>query len=169
MRVTRFQMRAALLAPALVGAAVLLNAVAPGVSFAAGPSIAPPPPSAYIPACQPTCAPGLSSPTAPTTVIAPPATNPVLATPPTTTANAQGIYGLGSVLNNPALLQMQAVDAQQAQIIAAQIAATAQQQTQRWQIVQSTQTAIFQIQQDVTVNKAQTQDKVIIAWDQYIR
>jgi hypothetical protein len=64
---------------------------------------------------------------------------------------------------------MQAVDAQQAQIIAAQIAATAQQQTQRWQIVQSTQTAIFQIQQDVTVNKAQTQDKVIIAWDQYIR
>lgn len=66
--------------------------------------------------------------------------------------------------------QMAESDAQQAQTIQTQIAADAQkQQMQRWKILQETQTKIFEIQQDVTVNKAKTQDKMSNQWDEYIR
>lgn len=43
------------------------------------------------------------------------------------------------------------------------------QQMERWKIMQDTQTKIFEIQQDVTVNKARTQDKAWQKWDEYIR
>ncbi|MCL5036184.1 MAG: hypothetical protein M1269_03600 [Chloroflexi bacterium] len=49
------------------------------------------------------------------------------------------------------------------------LAETQKQQMQRWQILQDTQTKIFEIQQDVTVNKAKTQDKMFQKWDEYIR
>ena len=44
-----------------------------------------------------------------------------------------------------------------------------QQQQERWKITQDTQMKIFEIQQDVTSNKAKTQDKAYSSWDQYIR
>ena len=61
-------------------------------------------------------------------------------------------------------------DFQNAQTIATQIQSDAQkQQMERWKILQDTQTKIFEIQQDVTANKAQTQDKAYKKWDEYIR
>jgi hypothetical protein len=66
--------------------------------------------------------------------------------------------------------QMTMSDQQNAQSIQTQIAADAQkQQMQRWKIMQDTQTKVFEIQQDVTANKAQTQDKMYRKWDEYIR
>lgn len=66
--------------------------------------------------------------------------------------------------------QMAANDFNNAQTIATQMAADAQkQQMERWKILQDTQTKIFEIQQDVTANKAQTQDKAFKKWDEYIR
>jgi hypothetical protein len=35
--------------------------------------------------------------------------------------------------------------------------------------MQATQTQLFEIQQEVTVNKAKTQDKMTNQWDEYIR
>ena len=49
------------------------------------------------------------------------------------------------------------------------MAQTQKQQMRRWQILQDTQTKIFEIQQDVTVNKAKTQDKMFKKWDEYIK
>jgi hypothetical protein len=43
------------------------------------------------------------------------------------------------------------------------------QQMERWKILQDTQTEVFKIQQDVTMNKAQTQDKAYKKWDEYVR
>jgi hypothetical protein len=43
------------------------------------------------------------------------------------------------------------------------------QQIERWKILKDTQEQIFSIQQDVTQNKAQTQDEAYKKWDQYIR
>ena len=72
--------------------------------------------------------------------------------------------------NMMAAAQMAANDFQNAQTIATQIQADAQkQQMERWKILQDTQTKIFEIQQDVTANKAQTQDKAYKKWDEYIR
>lgn len=72
--------------------------------------------------------------------------------------------------NNAALFQMQATDMQQAQTIFTQVAADAQKQrAERWKIMQDTQTKIFEITQDVTVNKAKTADKAFNAMDGYIR
>ena len=72
--------------------------------------------------------------------------------------------------NNAALFQMQATDMQQAQTIFSQVAADAQKQrAERWKIMQDTQTKIFEITQDVTVNKAKTADKAFNAMDGYIR
>jgi len=60
--------------------------------------------------------------------------------------------------------------AAEAQTIYAAIMADARKnQAERWKILQDTQTKIFEIQQDVTVNKAKTQDKMFQKWDQYIR
>lgn len=72
--------------------------------------------------------------------------------------------------NAMAMAQLVNSDRQQAQTIATQMMADNQkQQMRRWQIMQDTQTKIFEIQQDVTVNKAKTQDKMFNKWDQYIR
>jgi len=72
--------------------------------------------------------------------------------------------------NSVAQFQMFMSDYQQAQTIQTQIGADAQkQQMERWKILQDTQTKVFEIQQDVTVNKAKTQDKMFNKWDEYIR
>jgi hypothetical protein len=42
-------------------------------------------------------------------------------------------------------------------------------QMARWKILQDTLTQIYRIQQEVTANKAQTQDAAYKKWDQYIR
>ncbi|MBQ7569048.1 hypothetical protein IJT17_09655 [bacterium] len=66
--------------------------------------------------------------------------------------------------------QMQMTDYQNAQTISVQIAANAQKsEMERWKILQDTQTKCFEIQQDVTVNQAKTQDKMFGKWDEYIR
>lgn len=66
--------------------------------------------------------------------------------------------------------QMQANDFQNAQTIYTQIQAQAQrQEMQRWQIATDTQTKIMEIQQETTVNRAKTQDKLFKKWDDYIR
>ena len=57
-----------------------------------------------------------------------------------------------------------------AQTVSTQMQSDAQKaQMERWKILQDTQTKIFEIQQDVTNNKAQTQDKAYKKWDAYIR
>lgn len=58
----------------------------------------------------------------------------------------------------------------QAQSIQQQINEDAQkEQMERWKIQQDQQTKIFETQQDVTQNKAQTQDKAYKKWDEYIK
>ena len=72
--------------------------------------------------------------------------------------------------NAASMAQMAASDLQNAQTIYTQMQADAQkQEMSRWKILQDTQTKIFEIQQDVTVNKAKTQDKMFNKWDEYIR
>lgn len=67
-------------------------------------------------------------------------------------------------------MQMQNNDYQNAMTIQAQVAADNQkQQMERWKIAQDTQTKIFEITQDVTVQRAKTQEKAFQHWDQYIR
>ena len=66
--------------------------------------------------------------------------------------------------------QMVNSDKNQAETVQTQMAADNQkQQMRQWQIMQDTQTKIFEIQQDVTVNKAKTGDKMFSKWDEYIR
>jgi hypothetical protein len=58
----------------------------------------------------------------------------------------------------------------QQQTIQTQIQADAQkQERERWKIMQDTQTKIFDITQDVTVNQAKNADKAAQAFDDYIR
>jgi hypothetical protein len=72
--------------------------------------------------------------------------------------------------NGFALQQLQNTDYQNAMTVATQMQANNQvQQMQRWQILQDTQTKIFEIQQSVTQNKAQTQDKAYKKWDEYVQ
>jgi len=72
--------------------------------------------------------------------------------------------------NAASITQMIQSDYQQAQTVQTEIMADNQkQQMRRWQIQQDTQTKIFEIQQDVTVNKAKTQDKMFQKWDEYVR
>ncbi|MEW6277412.1 MAG: hypothetical protein AB1758_02235 [Candidatus Eremiobacterota bacterium] len=80
------------------------------------------------------------------------------------------MLGLVGAANAASLLQMQLTDQQQAQTIQTQIMADAQkQQAERWKILRETQTKIFEIQQDVTVNQAKTQDKMFNKWSDYVR
>ena len=68
------------------------------------------------------------------------------------------------------MFSMTVNDQQNAMTIYTQtLAQTQKQQMDRWKILQDTQTKIFEIQQDVTVNKAKTQDKMFKKWDEYIR
>jgi hypothetical protein len=72
--------------------------------------------------------------------------------------------------NAASITQMVQSDYQQAQTVQTEMMADNQkQQMRRWQIQQDTQTKIFEIQQDVTVNKAKTQDKMFQKWDEYVR
>lgn len=72
--------------------------------------------------------------------------------------------------NAASMTQMINSDYQQAQTIGTSMMADNQkQQMRRWQIMQDTQTKIFEIQQDVTVNKAKTQDKMFNKWNDYIK
>lgn len=72
--------------------------------------------------------------------------------------------------NAASMTQMVNSDYQQAQTIGTSMMADNQkQQMRRWQIMQDTQTKIFEIQQDVTVNKAKTQDKMFNKWNDYIK
>ena len=67
-------------------------------------------------------------------------------------------------------LQMMANDYQNAQTIYASIDAQAQKSAmERWKIASDTQTKIFEIQQEVTVNRAKTQDKMFNKWCDYIK
>jgi|GEM_PF-2190382 len=50
-----------------------------------------------------------------------------------------------------------------------QLSDAQKEQLKRWQILQDTQKKIFQIQQDVTTNKAKSQQKAFSKWDEYIR
>jgi hypothetical protein len=76
----------------------------------------------------------------------------------------------GTLSNIFSMTQLQQNDYNNAQTIAIQMQADAQkQQMERWKILQDTQTKIFEIQQDVTVNKAKTTDKMFNKWDEYIR
>ncbi len=66
--------------------------------------------------------------------------------------------------------QMRAQGMQQILTLQTQIQADAQkQQQQRWKIQMDTQTKIFEITQDVTINKAKTADKMFNQVDAYIR
>jgi hypothetical protein len=69
-----------------------------------------------------------------------------------------------------AMMKMQDEEFRKAQAIAESMQSDNQkQQVERWKILQDTQTQIFSIQQDVTANKAQTQDPAYKKWDKYIR
>lgn len=72
--------------------------------------------------------------------------------------------------NAAAQQQMVNTDQNNAETVQAQMQADNQkQQWRRWQIQQDTQNKIFEIQQDVTVNKAKTGDKMFQKWDEYVR
>ena len=72
--------------------------------------------------------------------------------------------------NSVSQFQMFMADFQQSQSISTAVAMDAQkQQMERWKILQDTQTKIFELQQEVTVHKAKTQDKMFNKWDDYIR
>jgi len=76
--------------------------------------------------------------------------------------------GMG-LANIFAMQQMQNNDFQNAQTIATQMQSDNQkQQMERWKIAENTQTKIFEMQQEVTVQKAQTQDKAYKKWNDYI-
>jgi hypothetical protein len=67
-------------------------------------------------------------------------------------------------------IQMFMTDMQQAQTVYTQIAADAQkQQMEREKIKADLQTKIFEVTQDITVNKQKTADKAFNAMDGYIR
>ena len=75
-----------------------------------------------------------------------------------------------SLMSIASIGMMQMTDYQQSQTIATQIAATAQKsEMERWKILQDTQTKCFELQQDVTLNRAKVQDKLFNKWDDYIR
>jgi hypothetical protein len=72
--------------------------------------------------------------------------------------------------NAAAMTQLVQSDYQQAQTIGTQMMADNQkQEMRRWQILQDTQTKVFETQQDVNVNKAKAADKMFGKWDEYIR
>lgn len=72
--------------------------------------------------------------------------------------------------NAATMTQMQNSDRNQAETIGTEMMADNQkQQARRWQIMQETQNKIFEIQQEVTVNKAKTGDKAFQKWNEYIR
>ena len=90
-------------------------------------------------------------------------------------AAAPAIGALGGMATGQATqlanqIMMMTTDSNQAQTIYTQIAADAvKQRAERWKIQQDLQTKLFEITQDVTVNKAKAADKAFTAMDGYIR
>jgi hypothetical protein len=61
-------------------------------------------------------------------------------------------------------------DKQTAAAIYQQIQADAQKrQMQRWQILQNTESKIFEIMQHITANKVKTQNEAFKKWDEYVQ
>ena len=81
----------------------------------------------------------------------------------------RGVSG-GSSSSTMTMAQMSQTDQLQAEQTAYQMAAEREKhEWTKWKIIQDTQTKIFEIQQDVTLNRAKTQDKIFNKWDEYIR
>jgi hypothetical protein len=67
------------------------------------------------------------------------------------------------------LTAQEASDRQLGQSLEQQVAVDAQnQRVQRWQINEQTQQNIIKIQEDITINRATTQDRAFRKWDEYI-
>ncbi|MBI3924137.1 MAG: hypothetical protein HY319_01225 [Armatimonadetes bacterium] len=74
-----------------------------------------------------------------------------------------------SVACQAALFQMEATDQRQAQSIYTQVAAEAQKQrTERWKIMADSQTKIFEITRDATLNRAKIFDKAFLQATRYL-
>ncbi len=76
----------------------------------------------------------------------------------------------GLTQNSYSVFQIYMTDQQNSQTTLTTIAANQQKsEMERWKILQDTQTKCFEIQQDVSVNQAKTEDKMFGKWDEYIR
>lgn len=85
---------------------------------------------------------------------------------PSLIADLKAASGVEVVTGNGGTAQ----DQKQAQSIMSQISADAQKQAaERWKIMEDTQTKIFEIQNDVTVNKSKSSDKAGQRWGDYVR
>jgi hypothetical protein len=72
--------------------------------------------------------------------------------------------------NLASLTQMAVADQLQAQTKQTEMMSdTLKHQAERWKILRETQTKIFEIQNEVTINQAKTQDKMFNKWSDYIR
>jgi hypothetical protein len=81
-----------------------------------------------------------------------------------------GGVGGGGSSSAMTMAQMSQTDSLQSEQTAMQMAAEKQKhEWTKWKILQDTQTKIYEIQQDVTLNRAKTQDKMFNKWDEYIR
>lgn len=85
-----------------------------------------------------------------------------------TPAGAAPATASGPVFGNS--IQTFLLDNADASTILTQMAAGNQKgQMDRWKLQQDTQAKIFEVMQDITRNKATTQDKAYKKWDEYIR
>ncbi len=81
-----------------------------------------------------------------------------------------GGVGGGGSSSAMTMAQMSQTDSLQSEQTAMQMAAEKQKhEWTKWKILQDTQTKIYEIQQDVTLNRAKTQDKMFNKSDEYIR
>ncbi|MDQ7826007.1 MAG: hypothetical protein RDV48_24605 [Candidatus Eremiobacteraeota bacterium] len=68
------------------------------------------------------------------------------------------------------MAQMQLTDSLLSEKTAMQMAALKTKSTwESWKLNQDLQTEIYKIQQEVTLHRAKTQDKMINKWDEYIK
>jgi len=89
----------------------------------------------------------------------------VVLLPDTASAHPSGLFTGASVIFRPDIIPVGEGMTIQDQIRTDQ----QKQQMERWRILQDTQTKIFEIIQDVTINKARNQDRMFREWDRYIR
>jgi len=81
-----------------------------------------------------------------------------------------GGVGGGGSSSAMTMAQMQQTDQIQSEQTAMQMAAEKQKsEWSKWKILQDTQTKVYDIQQDVTLNRAKVQDKMFGKWDEFIR
>jgi hypothetical protein len=70
----------------------------------------------------------------------------------------------------PSLMQLQLTDELLVEKTAMQMAAQRSKSAwEGWKLFQDLQTEIYQIQQEVTLQRAKTQDKMMNKWDDYVR